>query len=450
LEIVLDHDPIDNWSNGTTEGTVPGCWFWDEEDGGWSADGCVVNYFDTTYSLSSPTQTVCLCTHLTDFNVKATDFVPTINMISSSDVQRVKSSHIRDNPGPTIAVGALIVVYLVLWPCIRHRDKAVPKITVQSGLARMASRKTKTELEKRHWTGIIKAVLKTMHYRHAWLGIYFCEVGDRSTGVERLTCALSMILGAMATSAFFFGTENNSVSGMIGVVIVSGFFMLPIRIVFLVVFKKALTSEEAAIADAKISKQKPPAIRAENKRWAAPTLRGPKAPLPAVKYTRNHDTKIDLPSDEEESNNDPPIKVVDLLSSDEEESCTSGDNESLVKADDKQPEGKAAGDTVLVIVPKVHPASNLQENAPKDKDAARSTKQNPKRRPRRARDSRREAFSVLQTQKKECRLPYTCRNVAYTLAFAWCCGCSFIVILFGLNFDAAGAMPDAATGRGTA
>jgi hypothetical protein len=88
LEIVLNHDPIENWSNGTITGTVSGCWFWDEKDGGWSSDGCVVNYFDTAYSLSSPTQTVCLCTHLTDFNAKVgpVEISVTVNTISTEDV----------------------------------------------------------------------------------------------------------------------------------------------------------------------------------------------------------------------------------------------------------------------------------------------------------------------------------------------------------------------------
>jgi hypothetical protein len=88
IQIVIAHEAIADWSDGSTNGTLPGCWYWDEEADGWANDGCVVNFNDTNYDLSSPTQTVCLCTHLTEFNAKAgpIEIALTVNTISMDDV----------------------------------------------------------------------------------------------------------------------------------------------------------------------------------------------------------------------------------------------------------------------------------------------------------------------------------------------------------------------------
>jgi hypothetical protein len=58
IMIVIEHAAITNWTNGSTNGVLPGCWYWDEDIKGWSEEGCAVNFNDTSYALSSATQTV--------------------------------------------------------------------------------------------------------------------------------------------------------------------------------------------------------------------------------------------------------------------------------------------------------------------------------------------------------------------------------------------------------
>jgi hypothetical protein len=88
IQIVIAHGAIAEWSDGSFNGTLPSCWYWDEDAGGWDDAGCRVNFDDTNYDLSSPTQTVCLCTHLTEFNAKAgpIEIAITVNTISMDDV----------------------------------------------------------------------------------------------------------------------------------------------------------------------------------------------------------------------------------------------------------------------------------------------------------------------------------------------------------------------------
>jgi hypothetical protein len=87
IAIIIEHAAIANWTNGSANGSLPGCWYWDEDAEGWSEEGCAVNFNDTSYALSSPTQTVCLCNHLTDFSVKTKRLSGSIGGVLDVDIQ---------------------------------------------------------------------------------------------------------------------------------------------------------------------------------------------------------------------------------------------------------------------------------------------------------------------------------------------------------------------------
>jgi hypothetical protein len=81
------------------------CRFWNETALAWSSDGCA-------QSTDSANSTVCVCTHLTSFNV-AKVLVPPIRTISAQDIADFFSwRNIRSHPVPIICMGALVVVWL--------------------------------------------------------------------------------------------------------------------------------------------------------------------------------------------------------------------------------------------------------------------------------------------------------------------------------------------------
>jgi hypothetical protein len=61
----------------------PRCRWFDHETNTYSFDGCSVDTNSSTAVL-----TVCVCDHLTDFNVKLEDFMPTFNLLTMEDIER--------------------------------------------------------------------------------------------------------------------------------------------------------------------------------------------------------------------------------------------------------------------------------------------------------------------------------------------------------------------------
>ena len=84
---------------------VSRCRFWNETALAWSTDGCA-------QSTDSANATVCVCSHLTAFNV-AKVLVPPIRAISAQDIADFFSwQNIREHPLPVICMGALVVAWL--------------------------------------------------------------------------------------------------------------------------------------------------------------------------------------------------------------------------------------------------------------------------------------------------------------------------------------------------
>jgi hypothetical protein len=121
MMIKIPHTKIANWSDSRVRGVVPSCWYWTIQ--GWADDGCVVNFDNTDSPLSNSTQTVCLCDHLTDFNIKVSEFVPTFTVAQASDFRRVQAQNIVDNPIPSLVCLSLLVLYCVLFKIMRQKDR---------------------------------------------------------------------------------------------------------------------------------------------------------------------------------------------------------------------------------------------------------------------------------------------------------------------------------------
>ncbi len=84
------------------------CRFWNETELAWSTDGCVRSADSVT-----PNTTVCVCTHLTSFNV-AKVLVPPVNAISAADIANFFNwNNIRAHPVPVTCIGAVVALWIV-------------------------------------------------------------------------------------------------------------------------------------------------------------------------------------------------------------------------------------------------------------------------------------------------------------------------------------------------
>jgi hypothetical protein len=70
----------------------PRCRWFNYKTNAYSFDGCSV---DT--NSSSAVLTVCVCDHLTDFNVKLEDFIPEFNMLTLEDFERSRDDDDDDD-----------------------------------------------------------------------------------------------------------------------------------------------------------------------------------------------------------------------------------------------------------------------------------------------------------------------------------------------------------------
>jgi len=106
-------------TNNGSATSVRTCRFW-VEDVGWSSEGCF---------LISQTEThlICGCNHLTEFNVAASDFVPTVNIPSKRFIEDFNLANLSENPLPTMVVFALWTLYLVLLFWANKHDLRMEK-----------------------------------------------------------------------------------------------------------------------------------------------------------------------------------------------------------------------------------------------------------------------------------------------------------------------------------
>jgi hypothetical protein len=231
IMIVIEHAAIANWTNGSTNGSLPGCWYWDEDVEGWSEEGCEVNFNDTSYALSSATQTVCLCTHLTDFNAKTkkvsasvgvVEIDITINTISAEDITRLFTwDNLMAHPLPFIVVASvwgcffLALVFMYLYD--NHLDRQAIKSLFRYDPHFSGSRSSK-DRSSLMVNGMVQSDLehfwsmKSIFHRHMWLSVGFRAPTSNFASTGRALVLLVFVLSTFAGNAIFFGTDRSMVA----------------------------------------------------------------------------------------------------------------------------------------------------------------------------------------------------------------------------------------------
>eukprot|EP00808_Paulinella_micropora_P007640 g19303.t1 len=193
IELVMMHEPVASLS------TERVCRFWDEHAQAWSTDGCAF-----VPCKSNESVTVCACQHLTAFHVNFADFVPTVNLLSMSDLTNLKPFNIRRYPKGVIGLGVLYALLLAFLPFCLLRDT---KENNQDERAKWVS-KLQAKLKKEVTA---KALAKeSWRDNHRFLSIFIRPFGDNYTSFQRW-CVISTELFVMLTlSAFFFGSSDQA------------------------------------------------------------------------------------------------------------------------------------------------------------------------------------------------------------------------------------------------
>eukprot|EP00808_Paulinella_micropora_P022088 g6774.t1 len=193
IELVMMHEPV------TSLSTERVCRFWDEHAQAWSTDGCAF-----VPCKSNESVTVCACQHLTAFNVNFADFVPTVNLLSMSDLSNLKPSNIRRHPKGVIGLGVLYALLLAFLPFCLLRDTKENNLDERGKWVSKLQAKLKKEVTA-------KALAKeSWRDNHRFLSMFIRPFGDNYTSFQRW-CVISLELFVMLTvSAFFFGSSDQA------------------------------------------------------------------------------------------------------------------------------------------------------------------------------------------------------------------------------------------------
>jgi hypothetical protein len=229
IMIVIEHAAITNWTNGSANGTLPGCWHWDEDREGWSEEGCEVNFNDTSYALSAATQTVCLCTHLTDFNIKTkkvsasvgvVEIDIAINTISVEDITRLFTwDNLMEHPLPFIVVTSVWGWFALSLVVLHLYDSHLDRKTIKS-LSHHDPRFSGRRADRSSFMvkGMYQSDLqhfwsmKSILHRHMWLSVAFRAPTSNFASTGRALVLLVFVLSTFAGNAIFFGTDRSMVA----------------------------------------------------------------------------------------------------------------------------------------------------------------------------------------------------------------------------------------------
>jgi hypothetical protein len=222
------------------------CRFFDPLKNDWSSEGCTVDVAHST-----PVSTVCLCTHLTDFNlhsllVEKSDFTPRLLIADEEDVREINWRNLTAHPIPLLCVLLVLSSYLFLLPLIHTADLKQMVLWLEG---KEVWRKHE-EINYLHicerWMILMKG---TFVYRHMWFGILFRRPGEVFTSAQKFTCCISILLGAMAVSAFFraegtVGDVSSKTAAQlflsdILIGLYSSFLLLPVKLLFIECFRRS-------------------------------------------------------------------------------------------------------------------------------------------------------------------------------------------------------------------
>jgi len=244
----------------------PACTFWDVSRKEWSTDNCFVyNYTEHTV--------LCACSHLTTFNVKASDFRPEANIVTIYDFRELTQQNLTRFPVVWITLLVILVVFLVICvadavlshkdnlPPMAYRDIMFRPIRDEKVRSFLPSTTTNVfedlynEKHKHYGLGLIKTVRKDNNLclnqlrlwriylsdNHTLLSVFQHSEGSNYSPRERVATFYLYLCTIMVSSAAFYGVEQQRFGDVTASFLASLWSMIPSKGVQLA-FKKAYPS----------------------------------------------------------------------------------------------------------------------------------------------------------------------------------------------------------------
>eukprot|EP01006_Ploeotia_vitrea_P041467 TRINITY_DN66533_c5_g3_i1.p1 TRINITY_DN66533_c5_g3~~TRINITY_DN66533_c5_g3_i1.p1 ORF type:complete len:1576 (+),score=688.91 TRINITY_DN66533_c5_g3_i1:275-4729(+) len=218
----------------------PLCRWFDKREQRYSSFGCVVDE-----TASSNSSVVCLCTHLTDFNVAAQDFQPSVTTLSAEDVTNLTWANLMEHPTTLISVCLVTLLYLLLIPYAVRRDRADRRRVMVMGKYRAdeiaAAEEERALRERRSRNICARYCIRVGHGfsdQHIWFSIATRPAQHPFGSFQRLSCVYALVLSSMGVGAVFFGQPQALAADLV-IAVISSIAVLPVTYVFSNLFTRS-------------------------------------------------------------------------------------------------------------------------------------------------------------------------------------------------------------------
>lgn len=211
--------PLCQWSLSEYHGETPS-----SLESEWNTTGCFVSGY-TSHCVE------CTCSHLTIFKADSTEFIPSINIVTTSSFQAISGDVITQNPGPLIFVICCFSIFVIFWMISRkctaqngQRDDdpviAIPdtmNASIRSTLLNHSGYALSVMELERDDIGqcgkMCNIFVLYLNDYHSVLSIFKSSAHTNYSQSQRIFVCLMYICTVATVSAIFYGAKKETVTG---------------------------------------------------------------------------------------------------------------------------------------------------------------------------------------------------------------------------------------------
>jgi hypothetical protein len=168
--------------------------------------------------------------------------------VDLQDITRLSLNNIKAYPLPAISCLVVMGIYLVLLAAVRWRDHREGLRQTHVGAEVLQADEAARIFSMSFAAALKYQAVTNFTHRHWWLALFFPHRTAVTSGPERLSCLMSLVLGSMATNAVFFGRGSQHIASIGTISLVSACMLGPVRLVFRLCFLKTENRHDHARA----------------------------------------------------------------------------------------------------------------------------------------------------------------------------------------------------------
>ena len=199
--------------NKSTSINIPICRYYNTLSGNWSTDGCTALW-------TTGNKTRCGCTHLTSFSLSKSDFEPTINVLSLTELRNITVDNLLKYPAALVTIIIILCLFWIVIICLpRANDKPI-----------VSQMRPWSQLQHDKWIksydckidnilieaniygygicyGLLNLSILDIRNNHYVLSILFRDQSTNWSGPQRIFCFLASMLTMASIEAAYFGQD---------------------------------------------------------------------------------------------------------------------------------------------------------------------------------------------------------------------------------------------------